>query len=191
MSAIQHKMFGFIDWGEIYKGLNFEGGGWRWICSKVRFSGNCPQGLKDISNIKPKLRCQSPCKELPEYKITYNDYKWTYLETRDLVISLYDGKCAICGDTTSIEVHHKTPRYLGGKDTYDNLIPLCWKCHQLAPDSPEEFEVYKERAKAMGGFKHLFKPNYENTFKEACQNDPNIREAIEAFNRYCAETPDY
>jgi hypothetical protein len=42
-----------------------------------------------------------------------------------------DRRCFVCGDDdfTNLELHHKTPRYLGGLDTRTNLIFLCKKCH--------------------------------------------------------------
>ena len=38
--------------------------------------------------------------------------------------------CEKCGATTDIEVHHITPRILGGTDNENNFIALCHKCHR-------------------------------------------------------------
>jgi 5-methylcytosine-specific restriction endonuclease McrA len=38
-----------------------------------------------------------------------------------------DGRCMICGRTTSLHIHHINP---GKPSTADNLITLCRACHQ-------------------------------------------------------------
>ena len=44
------------------------------------------------------------------------------------------GKCLVCGDNIdngeSIDIHHKTPRKLGGTDKLDNLAMLHTNCHR-------------------------------------------------------------
>lgn len=50
------------------------------------------------------------------------------VEYNDKRLSLYaaqSGKCAITGevlDMYNIHCHHRVPRYMGGKDTYQNLV---------------------------------------------------------------------
>jgi len=52
-------------------------------------------------------------------------------------------KCKIQDKTTrTLEAHHITPLYLGGKDEIENLITLCFDCHKFAPDKKEKFEEY-------------------------------------------------
>lgn len=59
------------------------------------------------------------------------------VEYNDNRISLYagqQGKCAVTGDFLKIgnmEVHHKTPKFQGGTDDYDNLIFVTGDVHKL------------------------------------------------------------
>ena len=41
-----------------------------------------------------------------------------------------------------LEAHHIIPLYLGGKDTLENIITLCFDCHHYAPDKLGEFKEY-------------------------------------------------
>lgn len=49
--------------------------------------------------------------------------------------SLLNGKCAVTGEefssTHEIHCHHKLPRYLGGDDSYGNLILVKDSVHKL------------------------------------------------------------
>ena len=51
------------------------------------------------------------------------------------LIALYGG-CAGCDETDPgrIHAHHKDPFALGGTTDLDNLIPLCWGCHDNVHD---------------------------------------------------------
>ena len=47
----------------------------------------------------------------------------------DALIARFGG-CGGCGDHTAIcQAHHIRPRSEGGPTDIDNLIPLCWGCH--------------------------------------------------------------
>ncbi len=47
----------------------------------------------------------------------------------DALIARYGG-CGGCGDHTAVcQAHHIRPRSQGGPTDIDNLIPLCWGCH--------------------------------------------------------------
>jgi hypothetical protein len=46
-------------------------------------------------------------------------------------IKKYD-KCAVCNWNLNINIHHIIPKSCGGRDTLDNLIPLCSNHHKLA-----------------------------------------------------------
>ena len=61
----------------------------------------------------------------------------------DALIARYGG-CAGCGEHSAMcQAHHIRPRSQGGPTDIDNLIPLCWGCHdkvhyydwQVVPDS--------------------------------------------------------
>lgn len=53
------------------------------------------------------------------YKINYK----SYLELTE--------KCAICGFTELVCLHHIVPKFEGGKDIVENYIGLCHNCHTL------------------------------------------------------------
>lgn len=67
----------------------------------------------------------------------YKPYKWQYQRSNRLDENLRkatimrDGcKCKQCGaKNCRLEVHHITPKRLGGSDTLSNLITLCYDCH--------------------------------------------------------------
>ena len=39
-------------------------------------------------------------------------------------------KCVICGQHSSLHIHHIMPFALGGKNTLENLVTLCANCHK-------------------------------------------------------------
>ena len=46
-------------------------------------------------------------------------------------IKVRDGyHCQMCGGREVITIHHIIPRSWGGRDEVDNLVVLCWECHQ-------------------------------------------------------------
>jgi len=53
--------------------------------------------------------------------------------TRRQVLAKYRHKCQGpgCGHTRYLQIHHKTPRSLGGSNDPQNLIVLCQACHAL------------------------------------------------------------
>ena len=38
--------------------------------------------------------------------------------------------CEICHGKDRLTVHHKIPKELGGLDNIENLMTLCYKCHE-------------------------------------------------------------
>lgn len=42
-----------------------------------------------------------------------------------------------CGNTAFLEIHHRAPSALGGADTADNLMVLCWRCHRALHQAEE------------------------------------------------------
>lgn len=43
---------------------------------------------------------------------------------------IYQYKCANCGISKNVELHHIVPLMFGGNDVVSNMIPLCHACHQ-------------------------------------------------------------
>lgn len=67
---------------------------------------------------------------------------------RQVVFDKYGGRCAYCGapltrgrsGDTAFQVDHLHPRYLGGSDEMDNLVPACRICnHYKKTFSVEQF----------------------------------------------------
>lgn len=65
----------------------------------------------------------------------------TRLNRRE-VFQIYGNACAKCGVKRGLELHHVLPIVYGGKDTAQNVIPLCPQCHKHAPDYFDEFIRY-------------------------------------------------
>lgn len=67
----------------------------------------------------------------------YKPYKWQYQKSNRLDENLRKAtvirdkcRCKQCGaKNCRLEVHHITPKRLGGSDTLSNLITLCYDCH--------------------------------------------------------------
>ena len=50
---------------------------------------------------------------------------------KQILFATYDG-CLHCGvDPGICQIHHIEPVWLGGKTEINNLVPLCWGCHNL------------------------------------------------------------
>ena len=77
----------------------------------------------------------------------YKPYKWQYQKSnrldenlRKATILRDSNKCRMCGKTNCrLEVHHITPRRLGGRDVLSNLITLCEKCHEKTYEREMDF----------------------------------------------------
>lgn len=61
-----------------------------------------------------------------------SSYQWK--KKRREISSLYNGKCALCGSTNNVQVHHIIPISVLPelKLENENLILLCGTCHELA-----------------------------------------------------------
>lgn len=61
-------------------------------------------------------------------------------EVYERTIELYNGQCAICGNT-NIAMHHiRYGGLYGGRKTYmGNVIPLCKKHHDLVHTNKEKY----------------------------------------------------
>lgn len=77
----------------------------------------------------------------------YKPYRWIYQKSnrldeniRKAVILRDENTCVMCGKSDcKKEVHHITPRRLGGPDSINNLCCLCQKCHKKVTGKEEEF----------------------------------------------------
>lgn len=54
----------------------------------------------------------------------------TLAKKKEILLCRFNNKCVECSNKEKLEVHHKFPKYKGGKDQFKNLIILCEKCHK-------------------------------------------------------------
>lgn len=61
----------------------------------------------------------------------YPDYLQSpeWRERRAEVLRFWNGQCALCSWSESVDVHHRTYERLG-REHLSDLIPLCRNCHQ-------------------------------------------------------------
>lgn len=53
------------------------------------------------------------------------------IERNKIIAERDNYKCRLCLDTFDLQVHHITPISEGGKNTVDNLLLLCRRCHHF------------------------------------------------------------
>lgn len=91
-----------------------------------------------------KWEKDKPEKVEPEQK----KRKWPRKTSAQLVAEIRnrDGnKCAKCGSTESLQVHHKVHRSEGGTDSPDNLVTLCAACHIAAHEGEPVINLMRSR----------------------------------------------
>jgi len=49
---------------------------------------------------------------------------------RAIIVDYLGNRCAKCGTTENLNIHHIKPRYLGGEDKMENIILLCKTHHE-------------------------------------------------------------
>jgi 5-methylcytosine-specific restriction endonuclease McrA len=81
--------------------------------------------------------------------LPYDQYLKTphWQRTRERVLRWYGRRCAKCGATERLEVHHKTYERLGCELMADLEI-LCEKCHSLLTFSPGHDKIERAKHKA-------------------------------------------
>ena len=85
-----------------------------------------------------------------EYKMYMNSVLWT--KKRNERIRIDKGKCAVCGSSHDLNVHHLTYRNFMHEDVDQDLITLCRPCHimlhRIKDQSAEQYQEYKEEKNA-------------------------------------------
>ena len=59
---------------------------------------------------------------------------------RDAVIASDGGKCRRCGTSNRLHVHHVMYRSQGGKHVAENLITLCYTCHDVVHSNKDKWQ---------------------------------------------------
>ncbi|WP_088271945.1 group II intron reverse transcriptase/maturase [Enterococcus wangshanyuanii] len=104
------------------------------------------------------------------YKLCKNDIGNKTVEFSDNKLSRYsmqDGKCAVTGrflTANEVHCHHKIPRYLGGKDTFSNLIIVHKWVHRL---------IHMKKIETINEYMAILKLNKKqlsklNTMRKLC-----------------------
>ena len=80
-----------------------------------------------------------------------------------------DGACIGCGEPPGeCEAHHVKPRQCGGKTRLDNLVLVCWRCHDLIHDHNWQVTI-------RGGRYRLVPPDPAHPAERAPQRKPKRR----------------
>ena len=86
--------------------------------------------------------------QFQDYQQYLKSFTWQEKRTERLKIDGF--KCANCGSTRQLQVHHiHYPNHLGTENVYTDLITLCADCHAYIHDSetfvnPAYTQYYKE-----------------------------------------------
>ena len=59
---------------------------------------------------------------------------------RDAVIAADSGRCRMCGVGDGLHVHHILYRSQGGRHVAENLITLCFKCHDVVHSDKKKWQ---------------------------------------------------
>lgn len=86
-------------------------------------------------------------------------------EIKAKIISLYGDKCINCGSSEEIEFHHVVPLEIGGNDTPENIVPLCYSCHK-AVTNHELVLATTGRKHTAGGRKRKIPKNYKDILRQ-------------------------
>ena len=81
---------------------------------------------------------------------------WNFI--RKAILERDGHRCQICGDNTSLSVHHIIPLSSGGDSSFDNLRVLCQVCHQKAHGMREPGGKKKRKYKIRIRYKPLYVP---------------------------------
>ncbi len=68
--------------------------------------------------------------------------------TRKRVLALSDLRCAHCGATKNLEIHHRKPVVHGGRNRLSNLVALCRTCH-IEHSGPFSEDVWPDLEKVF------------------------------------------
>lgn len=83
------------------------------------YSTLCPDCMKEKYE-------NNEVKKVP-YKVYLKTEHWK--QTREAAIERAGGRCAVCGNKTMLNVHHRN-YYSLGEEENDDLVVLCKKCHE-------------------------------------------------------------
>lgn len=86
-------------------------------------------------------------------------------------------ECQLCGNTGSLEVHHKIPLVFSNDDSMDNLIVICQRCHSMLHSGTHSILTKAGLKRAVYG-DHDWRLSYIDLLKEV----KDIDEPLEAID---------
>lgn len=106
----------------------------------------------------------NPQPKMKRIKLSKNGYK----RICNLVDERDDESCVICGSRYGIHHHHIVFRSSLGSDTLENLVCVCWKCHDRYCHGVEEKkwrENLKEYIRSVSDWNATHKKQAEEIYK--------------------------
>lgn len=77
---------------------------------------------------------------------------------RRTILERDEYRCQICGDSTSLSVHHIIPLSSGGDSSFENLRVLCQVCHQKAHGRRDPGRKKKRKFRIRIRYQPLYVP---------------------------------
>lgn len=62
---------------------------------------------------------------------------------KETLTQMYGTMCYVCGREEEIEWHHVKPLWMGGEDTFENMIPVCYWCHKAITKQMPRGEAHR------------------------------------------------
>lgn len=99
--------------------------------------------------------------------------------TKAELIRMHGNKCRYCGSTENIEWHHATPLFLGGEDTLENMLPVCYFCHKIQTRIFMAVANETGSREKKGGRHAIYPDNYEAILEDYTRCRISKSEALE------------
>ena len=82
-------------------------------------------------------------------KSTFNDSRSIGSKLKKQVYKKCKNRCAKCGSTENLHIHHVKEFSQGGRTELDNLVLLCVSCHAEAHKDNRAYHMLKKQAKDL------------------------------------------
>lgn len=97
---------------------------------------------------------------------------------REKLKQMYGTKCYMCGSEDDIEWHHIKPLWMGGEDTLENMMPVCYVCHKVVT-SRIPFEVKRKGSHKKIGRPRKIPKDYEAILDRYMRCEFGTRKCVE------------
>lgn len=112
----------------------------RWFCSdgcSDSFNDRGGRPCKECGNIflfdmtdTRKRYCSPSCRYKSRYKRRSAMNSLSTDWKHEVIVSLFNYECQICGISKKLHIHHIIPVSIGGRNHISNITVLCSKCHR-------------------------------------------------------------